>query len=78
LEARKTCLLVKNKFVKSLNLKETLAITYKQTNQMITLYMKTQNQKYLLLPLAQKRKIYKFYLNNREYKHCLCEINGLQ
>ena len=78
MEARKTYLLVKNKYVKSLNLKETLAITCKQTNQMITLYMKTQNQKYLLLHLAQKRKIYKLYFYNREYKHCLCEINGLQ
>ena len=78
MEARKTCLLVKNKYVKSLNRKGTLAITYKQTNQMITLYMKTPNQKCLLLRLAQKRKIYKLYLNNREYKHCLCEINGLQ
>ena len=78
MEAKKTCLLAKNKYVKSLNRKGTLAITYKQTNQMITLYKKTQNPKYLLLHLAQKRKIYKLYLNNREYKYCLCEINGLQ
>jgi len=55
LEAKRTCLLAKNKFVKSLSRKETLAITNKQTNQMITLYMKTQSQKCLLLPLAQKR-----------------------
>ena len=77
MEARRTCLAAKNKFVKSLNRKETLAITNKQTNQMITLYMKTKNQKCLLLPLAQKRKILKLKYN-REYKHCMCEINGLQ